>query len=138
MELDETWGFVQRKANRLWLWLAVCRRTRQVVAYTLGDRGEDSARWLKASIPAGYRRRATRSDHWEAYRKVFAPRTHRLCGKQEGQTCRVENLNGVLRQRLGRLVRRTLSFSKCERAHELVIRWFLTEHNLRLLPSTHA
>lgn len=131
------WGFVQAKANRLWLWLAVCRRTRQVVAYTLGDRSEDSARWLKESIPAGYRRRATRSDFWEAYRKVFARRTHRCCPKQAGQTCMVERTNGVLRQRLGRLVRRTLSFSKCERVHELVIRWFLTEHNLRL-KATHS
>ena len=44
---------MRAKANRLWL--AVCRRTRQVVAFTLGDRGEQSARWLAESIPEALR-----------------------------------------------------------------------------------
>ena len=38
LELDELWSFVGRKTKERWLWLALCRRTRQVVAYWLGDR----------------------------------------------------------------------------------------------------
>lgn len=133
LELDELWSFVGSKANVLWLWLAVCRRTQQVVAYTLGDRSEDSARWLKESIPKDYARRASRSDRWKAYRAVFPGRTHRLCAKQDGQTCRVENFNGRLRQRAARFVRRTLSFSKREDFHEEAVRVFITEHNLEIL-----
>ena len=33
LELDEMWSFVYRRSNKRWIWLALCRRTRQVVAY---------------------------------------------------------------------------------------------------------
>src|SRR5690606_31407758 len=32
LELDELWSFVGNKSQERWLWLALCRRTRQVVA----------------------------------------------------------------------------------------------------------
>ncbi len=32
LELDEMWSFVLKKANKRWLWVALCRRTRQIVA----------------------------------------------------------------------------------------------------------
>ena len=91
-----------------------------------------SARWLAENIPKAYAACPTRADHWEPYAGVFPETTHRPCAKREGETCRVENTNGILRSRLARLVRRTLSLSKGEATRELIIRWFLTEHNLRL------
>ena len=59
LELDELWSFVQSKAQTLWLWVALCRRTRQIVAYTLGDRRLQSACDLRASLPEGYQDCAT-------------------------------------------------------------------------------
>ena len=38
LELDELWSFIGAKAQQLWLWVALCRRTRQIVAWTLRDR----------------------------------------------------------------------------------------------------
>ncbi len=38
LELDEVWSFVQKRANKRWLWTAICRRTRQIVAAVIGDR----------------------------------------------------------------------------------------------------
>jgi transposase-like protein len=38
LELDELWSFVLKKSNKRWIWMALCRRTRQVVAYYVGDR----------------------------------------------------------------------------------------------------
>ena len=108
--------------------IALCRQTRQVVAYFLGDRSAQSARALRACIPSGYRCRATRSDIWLAYDEVFPRRAHRLCDKSEGETCHVERWNNTLRQRLGGFVRRTLSFSKCDRMHELAVRLFVHEY----------
>src|ERR1700688_2997675 len=32
LELDELWSFVHKKANDSWIWIALCRKTRQVVA----------------------------------------------------------------------------------------------------------
>ncbi len=38
LELDEVWSFVLKKAGTRWLWTAMCRRTRQIVAFAIGDR----------------------------------------------------------------------------------------------------
>jgi IS1 family transposase len=40
LELDELWSFVLKKTNKAWIWIALCRKTRQVVAYAIGDRSE--------------------------------------------------------------------------------------------------
>ena len=132
LELDELWSFVGSKANPRWVWIALCRQTRQIVAYFVGDRSAQSARALRERIPPDYRCRATRSDFWLPYAEVFPKRTHRLCDKGEGETCYVERWNCTLRQRLGRFVRKTLSFSKCDHMHELTLRLFVHHYNLSL------
>src|SRR5947209_20095405 len=38
LELDELWSFVGKKADKRWIWIALARHTRQVVAYVIGDR----------------------------------------------------------------------------------------------------
>jgi hypothetical protein len=38
LELDELWSFVLKKTRKRWIWIALCRATRQVVAYCIGDR----------------------------------------------------------------------------------------------------
>jgi len=38
LELDEIWSFVFKKAHTRWHWTAMCRRTRQIVAFVIGDR----------------------------------------------------------------------------------------------------
>ena len=43
LELDELWSFVrQKKTSSGYGWIAMCRRTRQVVPYFMGDRSEKS------------------------------------------------------------------------------------------------
>ena len=96
LELDELWSFVGCKTQEAWLWIALCRRTRQIVAYTVGDRSQTSAFDLRANLPPDYRRRATRSDFWLAYEGVFPARTHRFCGKEEGETNHAERFFGTL------------------------------------------
>ncbi len=132
LELDELWSFVGSKTNVRWVWVTFWRRTRQGVAYFVGDRSADSARALRERIPADYRGRATRSDWWLAYDEVFPRRTHRCTGEGVGvgETCHVERWNCTLRQRLGRFVRKTLSFSKCDRMHETALHLFIYHHNL--------
>ena len=134
-ELDELWSFVGSKAwGVCWVWLALCRRSGQVVAFTLGDRSEEAARRLREAIPKDYRCRATRFDRWQLYALAFARRTHRLCKRKQGQTNHAEGFWGTLRQRASRLVRRARSFSKRFDLRELWLRLFFTHHNLRLNP----
>lgn len=130
LELDELWSFVGKKTHECWLWIALCRRTRQVVAYALRDRSQDGAVSLRGHVPADYRRRATRCDYWLAYEGAFPQRTHRFCGKHEGETHHAERLFGTLRSRLSRVVRRTYSFSKKVERHFDAIHLFLTSYNL--------
>ena len=76
-EVDELWGFVGKKANKQWLWLAFDSQSRQVIAFFVGDRSRESARQLWQRIPRDYRERATfYSDDWEAYKGVIPAGQH--------------------------------------------------------------
>ena len=46
LELDELWSFVGNKAQKRRVWLALCRRTRQVVAYWIVGIAQSIVRWL--------------------------------------------------------------------------------------------
>ena len=83
LELDEMCSFVQRRSNKRWIWLALCRRTRQVVAYAIGNRGEATCRKLWSPIPESYRRGILYSDFWESYRKVLPEGRSASGGRQE-------------------------------------------------------
>ncbi|HRC71004.1 MAG TPA: IS1 family transposase [Candidatus Competibacter sp.] len=131
LELDELWSFVgHRRRGVVWLWLALCRRTRQIVAYALGPRDDVTARLLWERIPPAYRRGLLCTDHLESYHNVLPAQQHRACYPKRGLTNHVERFNNTLRQRLGRFVRKTLSFSKSLPMHEIVIRLFLHQYNL--------
>ena len=71
--------------------------------------------WLtldRDSLPAVYRQCAVcYTDFWEAYKKVLPSKRHKVVGKETGFNP-IERFNNTLRQRVSRLVRKTLSFSK--------------------------
>jgi IS1 transposase len=50
-------------------------------------------------------------------------------GKETGETAHVERWNNTLRQRLGRFVRKTLSFSKSDIMHNICLHLFLHRYN---------
>ncbi len=132
LELDEMWSFVLQRKNKVWLWLALCRRTRQIVAYALGCRGEATCRLLWSRIPMRYRHSFCYSDFWAAYAQVVPPEQHERSEKK-GKTNHIERWNNTLRQRVGRFVRRTLSFSKTDEMHEIAVRLFIHRYNLQRL-----
>lgn len=134
LELDELWSFVLKKANKRWVWIALCRNTRQVVAFVIGDRSAVTCRKLWRRIPVAYRQAHCYTDFWEAYQKVIPVDQHTAAGKDSGLTAHVERWNNTLRQRLARFVRKTLSFSKSDEMHEACLRLFIHRYNLSLLP----
>ena len=135
LELDELWSFMGKKKNKRWIWIALCRGTRQVVSYFIGDRSEERCWRLWIWIPRGYRHCRTYSDFWETYQTVFGTlgKGHQSMGKESGETAHVERWNNSLRQRLGRFVRQTLSFSKSDEYHEIALRLYLHDYNLSLI-----
>lgn len=132
LELDELWSFVLKRANKRWVWIALCRATRQVVAYVVGDRSRATCQKLWQQIPAAYRHAHCYSDFWEAYQGVIPSKQHTAAGKETGLTAHVERWNNTLRQRLGRFVRKSLSFSKSDAMHDICLRLFLYEYNRSL------
>jgi IS1 family transposase len=102
LELDELWSFVLKKTNQAWIWIALCRKTRQVVAYVVGDRGQTTCRRLWEAIPSAYRTGHCFTDFWAAYQAVIPKEQHDAVGKETGETAHVERWNNTLRQRLAR------------------------------------
>jgi insertion element IS1 protein InsB len=130
-EADERWSFVKKKANKQWMWIAMDAKTRQIIACHVGDRGRDSAQELWANIPLVYREQATfHTDQYEAYKGVIPAERHRAITKKARKTNHIERFNNTLRQRVSRLVRETLSFSKKLAHHIGAIKYFICHYNL--------
>ena len=126
------WSFVWCRANWVWIWFALCTRTRQIVAYVTGCRGVTSCAKLHGRIPEQYRGCQSVSDFWSAYAEVFDPERHAQVGKHTGLTNYVERHNGIVRQRIARFSRKTLRYSRCDEMHDAVIKLWVCEHNKRI------
>jgi IS1 family transposase len=133
VECDELWSFVGNKNQKQWVWLALDRETREIIGVAVGARDEATAQQLWESLPAVYRQCAVcSSDFWDAYACVLPSKRHRPVGKESGQTSHIERLNNTLRQRISRLVRKTLSFSKKVENHIGAIWYFVHHYNASL------
>ncbi|MGI9287055.1 MAG: IS1 family transposase [Pseudomonadales bacterium] len=132
-EADELQSFVGKKKNKQWLWLAIDSQTRQALAFHVGDRSKKSARKLWKKLPAVYRQHTTFwTDGNTSYQGVIPAIQHRIVIKASRGTNHIERLNCTLRQRVSRLVRATLSFSKKLTNHIGAIKYFLSQYNLEL------
>ena len=88
--------------------LAIDEATREIVGVYVGNRSGDGARGLWRSLPAVYRQCAIcYTDFWQAYEQVIPSKRHQAVGKEKGKTSYIERFNNTLRQRVGRLVRKT-------------------------------
>lgn len=107
--------------------------TQEVIGCYIGDRSRASAKALWQSIPAVYRQCAkVYTDFWDAYVTVIPSQRHGAVGKDSGLTGYIEyieRLNNTLRQRVARLVRKTLSFSKKLDNHIGAIWLFIHDYN---------
>ncbi len=130
LELDELWSFVYKKENKVWIWIALCRKTRQIVSRAIGDRSKEACQIPWDGIPEAYRSGHCFSDFWDAYQAIIPEEQITQVGKETGETAHVERWNCTLRQRLGRFVRKTLSFSKSTLMHTICLDLFLHRYNL--------
>lgn len=121
------------KGNVQWVWIALEAKSRRVVGVAVGARDESGARALWRNLPALYRQCAVcYTDFWSAYPAVLPRKRHRAVGKESGRTNYVERFNNTARQRISRLVRKTLSFSKKLENHIGAIWLFVHHYNASL------
>lgn len=133
LQCDEAWSFVGNKGNKQWLWLALDVTSREIVGVYIGERSEEGARGLWNSLPPVYRQCAVcYTDFWSASGKIFPKYRHKAVGKETGKTSYIERFNNTMRQRISRLVRKTLSFSKKLENHIGAIWYFIHHYNASL------
>ena len=131
-ECDELWSFVGSQKNKQWIWLVLHRSTRQIVAFYIGDRRRVSARALWERIPAAFRASGKfYTDQLASYVKVI-PKDQHFYSTRKGPTNHLERFNCTLRQRLSRLVRSSLSFSRKLSNHTAMLAYFLCDYNAQL------
>ena len=134
IEGDEVWSYVGNKKNKQWIWLAIDQDTGEIVGMAIGDRSQATAEQLWKSLPGVYRLCAVSyTDFWEAYSNILPSCRHRAVGKETGQTNHIERFNCTLRQRVSRLVRKTLSFSQKLSNHIGAIWYFIHHYNATIL-----
>jgi insertion element IS1 protein InsB len=132
LELDEVWSFVGEKQEQRWLWTAMCRRTRQIVAYAIGDRTQVTCRKLYERLPHGYRDCISFVDGWEAYQLTFPSSRLTVFPSSRGPTNHMERWYNTLRQRCPRYTRQTLAFSKSDTFHKFITHAFIVHYNLAI------
>ena len=115
------WSFVQNKDNQRWLWYAIDKETRAILAFVFGERelkGKNEAFLeLKALLePFGIKTFCT--DGLSTYERNLVGFTHIISKKN---TQRIERKNLTLRTRIKRLCRKTICYSKCRDMHDIVI-----------------
>ena len=105
------WSFVETKSNKQWIWLAIDMDSREIVGMHVGNRDRTGAKALLNSLPPMYRQCAVcYTDFWSAYEQITPSERHCAVGKESGKTNHIERFNLTLRQRVSRLLRKTLSF----------------------------
>lgn len=135
IQCDEMWSFVGNKAQKQWIWLSIDVETKLIVGVYIGSRNKEGALGLWNSLPPVYKQCAVAyTDFWNSYEDVFPSKRHKSVGKKTGLTNYIERFNLTLRQRVSRLGRKTLSFSKKLSNHINAIWFFILHYNQQKFP----
>lgn len=135
IEFDELCSFCGSKKQKQWLWAALSRKTRQIVAYVIGDRSEQTFKRLIRKIPIEYLKCQSYSDYWKSYAILKAKGNHQQVAKKSGKTNHIERFWATLRARISRFVRKSLSFSRKLKYHHLMTKLFIVNYNQECINS---
>lgn len=114
------WSFVGNKKQQRWLWYACEPRLKRIIAHAFGGRSKKTLRKLLGLL-SGFNVAFWCTDNFCAYELL--PGKNHITGKLYTQRIERENLN--LRNRLKRLNRKTLGYSKSAEMHDKVIGTFI-------------
>jgi IS1 family transposase len=96
-EADALASFVQKKAHKPWVWIAMDATTRQSIALHVGARSHTSAEHLGAKMPQAYRHHATfYTEQSVVYAKVIPAAQHQASSKLARKTNHIERFNNTL------------------------------------------
>jgi insertion element IS1 protein InsB len=137
VECDEMWSFIQNKATKCWIWLAICKITKLILGFVTGSRGKKTCgKFYEKISKLTNSKTVFYTDWWEAYASSIPTNQHRQ-GKD--QTYTIEGYNASFRDDLQRLTRRTKAYSKSQEYLEASLYLYIASHNekkLKLLNAT--
>ncbi|CBJ79312.1 transposase [Xenorhabdus bovienii str. Jollieti] len=119
-EVDEMWSFVGNKKQQRWLYYAWEPRLKRIIAHTFGRRNKKTLKKLLKKL-ARFNVAFWCTDNLNAY-NMLQTNKH-LIGKSFTQ--RIERENLTIRNRIKRLNRKTLGYSKSPEMHDKVIGTFI-------------
>ncbi len=120
-EVDEMWSFIGNKKRQRWLWYAWEPRLKRIIAHVFGSRSKKTLCNL-LKLLSGFNVAFWCTDSYRAYNDAF-PEARHITGKLYTQ--RIERENLTLRNRLKRLNRKTLGYSKSPEMHDRIIGTFI-------------
>ncbi|HCJ9454240.1 TPA: IS1 family transposase [Escherichia coli] len=120
-EVDEMWSFIGNKKRQRWLWYAWEPRLKRIIAHVFGSRSKKTLGKL-LKLLSGFRIAFWCTDGYRAYKETLPSEKH-ILGKLYTQ--RIERENLTLRNRLKRLNRKTLGYSKSSGMHDKIIGTFI-------------
>ena len=126
----------RKQKNQQWLWLGMDAKTRQILAFQVGDRTKQIGETLMAKIPQEIKKTLFYTDFFSTYNETIPWKQHRPVGKESGKTNHIKRFNCTMRQRCARLIRKTLSFSKKLENHIGLIKLFICVYKLTLKASS--
>ncbi|MDI9341692.1 MAG: IS1 family transposase, partial [Sediminibacterium sp.] len=135
IEIDELYYFVGKRkqtkgklsARKRWLWLAVCRTTRRILAFEGGSRERTTLKKLTSKIQHIACTRYYSDEHTSF--TGLLPGDKYKASKKETYT--IEGINSVIRHFLARFRRRTKCYSKSEKMLNATMTLFCHHHNLK-------
>jgi len=101
-------AFFVFKKNKIWILKAVDRRTRRVIAWTIGGRDIKTVRKLYQKLKH-CKSAMFYTDYWDAFAAVLPTKRH-IIGKKH--TITIEQNNSNTRNRIARFTRRTKVVSR--------------------------
>jgi insertion element IS1 protein InsB len=130
-EIDELCTYVGNKKQKAWVWIAIHRRSKQIIAFQVGKRNKATFKklWNKL-LKLGINGKIY-TDRYPVYAAIIPTNQH-ICEQKRGQTNNIERFNGTLRAKCSRLVRNTYSFAKSFKNLVLSIRYFIIYYNISL------
>ncbi|BET97084.1 hypothetical protein TCT1_20050 [Xenorhabdus sp. TCT-1] len=119
-EVDEQWSFVRSQKNQRWLWYAWEPRLKRIIAHAFGKRNKKTLKKLLKKL-SKFKVTSWCTEHYRVYNLL--PSADHLIGKYFTQ--RIERENLILRNRIKRLNRKMLGYSKSPEMHDKVIGTFI-------------
>ncbi len=108
------WSFIGNKKRQRWLWYAWEPRLKRIIGHVFGSRSK--------KLLSGFNVAFWCTDGYRAYNGALPTAKH-IVGKLYTQ--RIERENLTLRNRLKRLNRKTLGYSKSPEMHDRIIGTFI-------------